>query len=109
MARLKAILETIPDPVVVYDGSGIPEYVNPAFTEVFGWTNEELFSGHIPYVREDQVEVTQAKIAKSIRARKGPSGKPPLHQGGQMLGCPDQRGPDRQAGGRERPPAWWSI
>ncbi len=60
--RLRTIFETIADPVVVYDGQGRPKYLNPAFTQVFGWTHEELKEGPIPFVPEDQMELTRAKI-----------------------------------------------
>ncbi len=59
---LRAIFQTNPDPVVVYDGQGHPKYLNPAFTRVFGWTHDELKGSRIPFVPEDQVEVSQQKI-----------------------------------------------
>ena len=34
--RLKAILFAIPGPLVVYNNKGGPEYLNPAFSHVFG-------------------------------------------------------------------------
>jgi len=55
-ARLKAILEFSPDPTVVYDVQGQPQYLNPAFTQVFGWTIDELEGKRIPYVPDDQKE-----------------------------------------------------
>ena len=55
-ARLKAILESSPDPIVVYDIQGYPQYLNPAFTQVFGWTIDELEGKRIPYVPDDQKE-----------------------------------------------------
>ena len=55
-ARLKAILEFSPDPIVVYDVQGQPQYLNPAFTQVFGWTIDELEGKRIPYVPDDQKE-----------------------------------------------------
>jgi len=60
--RLRAILEANPDPVVVYDTVGHPQYLNPAFTEVFGWTIDELKGQRIPFVPRDQKEITAAKI-----------------------------------------------
>ena len=60
--RLKAILEANPDPVAVYDANGHPLYLNPAFTEIFGWTLYELQGRRIPFVPEDQEELTKIKI-----------------------------------------------
>jgi PAS domain S-box-containing protein len=55
-ARLKAILESSPDPIVVYDIQGHPQYLNPAFAQVFGWSIDELKGKRIPYVPDDQKE-----------------------------------------------------
>jgi PAS domain S-box-containing protein len=60
--KLRAILEANPDPVVMYDTEGHPQYLNPAFTEVFGWTIDELKGQRIPFVPHDQKEITAAKI-----------------------------------------------
>ncbi|MBW2018116.1 MAG: PAS domain S-box protein [Deltaproteobacteria bacterium] len=60
--RLRSIFEATPDPLVVYDEQGHPEYLNPAFTRVFGWTIEELKGRRIPFVPEDQTAITEEKI-----------------------------------------------
>ncbi|MGD8924100.1 MAG: PAS domain S-box protein, partial [Syntrophobacterales bacterium] len=39
--RYRTVLESNPDPVVLYDIEGKVTYFNPAFTDVFGWTLEE--------------------------------------------------------------------
>jgi len=41
-ARYRAVLEANPDPLVVFDREGRVVYSNPAFSEVFGWSAEEL-------------------------------------------------------------------
>ncbi|MCF7910502.1 PAS domain S-box protein [Candidatus Pacearchaeota archaeon] len=61
-ARLKTILESNPDPIIVYDKNGCTQYLNPAFTKVFGWKLDELKGKKIPYVPEDQKINTLAKI-----------------------------------------------
>ena len=60
--RLSVIFEANPDPVAVYDNQGHPQYLNPAFTQVFGWSLDELLGKGIPFVPEDQKEITAAKI-----------------------------------------------
>ena len=62
--RMRAILEANPDPMVMYDFAGHPQYLNPAFTRVFGWTLAELRGNPIPFVPEDQAAVTAQKIAQ---------------------------------------------
>ena len=51
---MRAILDANPDPMIMYDREGTPQFMNPAFTEVFGWTLDEVRGGRIPFVPEDQ-------------------------------------------------------
>ena len=60
--HLRAILQANPDPLVVYDHQGHPQYINPSFTRVFGWTVDELLGRKVPFVPEDQVDKTLARI-----------------------------------------------
>ena len=39
--KYRMVLETNPDPMIVYDKEGKVIYLNPAFTRVFGWSLEE--------------------------------------------------------------------
>ncbi|HKJ97299.1 MAG TPA: PAS domain S-box protein [Desulfotignum sp.] len=71
--RMRAILEANPDPMVMYDLAGHPQYLNPAFTRVFGWTLPELKGKKIPFVPEDQAAVTAWKIARIMEQGR------PLH------------------------------
>ena len=65
--RLIAIFEATPDPLVVYDLQGFPLFLNPAFTKVFGWFPEELRGRKIPFVPEDQKELTSQKIEQLVK------------------------------------------
>ena len=67
--RLRTILVASPDPMVMYDTDGVPQYMNPAFSDVFGWTLDELKGRRIPFVPEDQKEITLAEIRKIYRSR----------------------------------------
>lgn len=60
--QLRAILEANPDPMVVYDLNGYPQYLNPAFSRVFGWTFEELSGMKIPFVPRDEQKRSSDKI-----------------------------------------------
>jgi two-component system, cell cycle sensor histidine kinase and response regulator CckA len=62
--RLQAIFQSNANPMVVYDAKGHPQYLNPAFTELFGWTLEQLKGRRIPFVPDDQNALTTAKIAE---------------------------------------------
>jgi PAS domain S-box-containing protein len=48
--RLRALLEFIPDPLVVFHLDGRVIYMNPAFERIFGWTLIELQGQKIPFV-----------------------------------------------------------
>ncbi len=68
--RLKAIFKANPNPVVVYDAQGFTQDLNPAFTETFGWSLDEVKGRRIPFVPEDQKETTAAKIEEIYRSGK---------------------------------------
>jgi len=68
--HLRAILEATPDPMVMYDLNGCPQFINPAFTEVFGWTIDELRGQRIPYVPKSQKDMTTEKIRAVYRSKK---------------------------------------
>ena len=46
----RIVLESVPDPVVVYDPSRTVTYLNPAFTRVFEWTLDELKGRELNFV-----------------------------------------------------------
>ncbi len=60
--RLKAILSATPDPIAIYNSQGEPEYLNPAFVDVFGWSIDELQGRRIPFVPDDQKQITNDKL-----------------------------------------------
>ncbi|MDA3790354.1 MAG: PAS domain S-box protein [Desulfobacula sp.] len=64
--RLKTILSATPDPIVIYSSQGETEYLNPAFVEVFGWTLDELRGKRIPFVPDNQKQITSEKIKELL-------------------------------------------
>ncbi|MBN2332608.1 MAG: PAS domain S-box protein [Deltaproteobacteria bacterium] len=63
--KYRAVLESNPDPVVVYDREGLVVYFNPAFTEVFGWTMAECAGRRLDhFVPEDTWPLTRMMIDK---------------------------------------------
>ena len=48
--RIRVILQASPNPMIVYDTEGNVQFINPAFTEVFGWSLDELKGKRIPFV-----------------------------------------------------------
>ncbi len=67
--RMRTLLLANPDPMVMYDFDGMPQYLNPAFTDVFGWTLEELKGRRIPFVPDDQKSITAEQIKKVHASR----------------------------------------
>jgi len=65
--RYRTLLDFIPYPMVVFTLGGKVSYVNPAFTEVFGWSLGELQGKPIPYVPEDLQEETQENIERLLQ------------------------------------------
>jgi PAS domain S-box-containing protein len=51
--RFRTLLDFAPYSIVVFDMEGYVTYLNPAFTETFGWTFDELKGQRIPYVPEE--------------------------------------------------------
>ena len=48
--RFRTLLNFVPYPIAVFSRQGFATYLNPAFTQVFGWTLDELEGGLIPYI-----------------------------------------------------------
>ncbi|MCU0578080.1 MAG: PAS domain S-box protein [Desulfobacterota bacterium] len=67
--RLRALLDFEPYPVVVFTLDGLVTYVNPAFTEIFGWALEELEGRRIPYVPGHLKNETEQNIKKLLDDR----------------------------------------
>ncbi|MBW1677148.1 MAG: response regulator [Deltaproteobacteria bacterium] len=64
--KYRAVLEACPDPIVVYDMEGAVIYLNPAFTQVFGWTPEKLLGKKIDYVPEENWPETRMMINRVL-------------------------------------------
>ncbi|MBF0476655.1 MAG: PAS domain S-box protein, partial [Deltaproteobacteria bacterium] len=65
--KYRSVMEAAPDPIVVYGMDGGVTYVNPAFTQVFGWTAEEVLGQSIDYVPGENREDTQKAITRALR------------------------------------------
>jgi PAS domain S-box-containing protein len=65
--RYKTLLDFLPYPLVVFNLEGTVSYLNPAFTEIFGWSLEELLGRRIPYVPAEHKEETRRSIERLLR------------------------------------------
>ena len=67
--RLRILLDFVPYPIVVFTLDGRVYYLNPAFTNTFGWTLEELEGKTIPYTPPGLEQDTR-EIIKRLLAEK---------------------------------------
>jgi PAS domain S-box-containing protein len=58
----RSFLHSSADAIVIYDLEGRAEYISPVFTQIFGWTPEELKGKQIPFLPEFERESTMAII-----------------------------------------------
>ncbi|NNL76010.1 MAG: PAS domain S-box protein [Desulfobacterales bacterium] len=62
--RFRTLLDFAPYSILVFSVDGLVTYLNPAFTETFGWTLEELRGKRLPYVPPDLKVETRVHIKK---------------------------------------------
>ena len=67
--RAQNLLDFVPYPMVVFTLTGKASYVNPAFTEVFGWTLEELIGKKIPFIPPGLKEQTLDDLKRLLRKK----------------------------------------
>ncbi|MCD4715815.1 MAG: PAS domain S-box protein, partial [Desulfobacterales bacterium] len=67
--RLRTLLDFAPYPIVVFTLDGLVYYLNPAFTQVFGWDLPELEGKRIPYVPQGLEEETGQSIKKLLEEK----------------------------------------
>ena len=65
----RMLLEFVPYPIIVYDSELLISYLNPAFTQIFGWTLEELEGKTIPFVPEELDKETKDVLRKFFKER----------------------------------------
>jgi PAS domain S-box-containing protein len=76
--RFRTLLDFAPYSILVYTIDGLVTYLNPAFTETFGWSLDELRGKKIPYVppeleaetREQRRKLIQGKAIRRYETRR---------------------------------------
>ena len=68
--RYRSLLESSPDPVVVYDMQGFATYINPAFEQTFGFSRKELLGKKIDFVPAESWPETRAAIESMLSGEK---------------------------------------
>ncbi|MCJ7594352.1 MAG: PAS domain S-box protein, partial [Desulfobacterales bacterium] len=67
--RYRTLLDFAPYPIVVFTLDGRVSYLNPAFTEIFGWTLGELEGKKIDYVPPGLEQETANKIKELFKEK----------------------------------------
>jgi two-component system sensor histidine kinase/response regulator len=68
--RYRSLLEASPDPIVVYDIEGRATYANPAFTQTFGWSHDEVLGQRIDFVPQENWPETKDAIERILQDEK---------------------------------------
>lgn len=76
--RFRTLLDFAPYSILVFSVDGLVTYLNPAFTETFGWTLEELRGKPIPYIppelaaenREHLRRLMEEKVIRRYETRR---------------------------------------
>jgi len=68
--RYRLLLESSPDPIVLYDIQGKATYVNPAFEQTFGFTGDELLGKQVDFVPQENWPETQKAIENMLSGQK---------------------------------------
>ena len=67
--RFRTLLDFVPYPIGVFTMEGVPTYLNPGFTQVFGWTIRELKGKKIPFVPEEAKRETIENLRRLYKEK----------------------------------------
>ena len=68
----RALLNFEPYPIIVFSLDGRVSYLNPAFTETFGWTQDELEGKRIPFIPPGLEQETREGDQEALRGKGHP-------------------------------------
>ena len=75
----RTFLDFIPYPIIVFTTEGLVSYLNPAFTEVFGWSFDEVFEKEIHFIpkglKQENREITKQFFQEIHAGKELKSGK----------------------------------
>jgi PAS domain S-box-containing protein len=66
----KKILEAVPTPVVCYDAEGHTLFINQAFIDSYGFSQDEVLGQRIDFVPDDEMEPTRDAWQRTMRGEK---------------------------------------
>ena len=83
--RTRNLLDFVPYPMVVFSLDSKVTYVNPAFTEVFGWTLDEVIGRNIPYFPPGAEGRTRIDLEELKKEKDGAIEAKRMTKDGRML------------------------
>jgi len=63
----RSLINSSADAIVIYDLDGRATYLSDSFTQIFGWTLDELKGKRIMYVPESEQQITQAVVESVVK------------------------------------------
>ncbi len=69
-ARYANLIRAVPDGVVAYDPEGRATYVNDGFTQLYGWSQDEVLGRSIGFVPQEEEQRTLAAWKKTFKGEK---------------------------------------
>ncbi len=64
------LMEALPIPVTVYDENGNVTYINPAFTDTYGWVYEDVKGDRLDFVPESEAEKTKDAVIRTLNSER---------------------------------------
>ncbi|MBT3386994.1 MAG: PAS domain S-box protein [Desulfobacula sp.] len=68
--HFQLLLEAAPIPITIYKGKGKVSYVNPAFTDTYGWSSEELMGNRLDFVPKHELEKTKDAVTRTLKGER---------------------------------------
>lgn len=65
----RSLLNSCADAIVIYDMEGRAQYISDSFTQIFGWTRDDILGKQIPFVPESEKEVTMSQVYNLLSGR----------------------------------------
>jgi len=84
-ARYSHLINSIPDGVVAYDPQGNATYVNDGFTQLYGWSEEEVLGRSIEFVPPEEKQRTLAAWQKTFEGEQVLLETRRIHKCGKVL------------------------
>jgi PAS domain S-box-containing protein len=70
LEHFQLLMEAAPIPITIYDDQGKITYVNPVFTDTYGWTCQELKGTRLDFVPDAEAEKTKDAVLRTLNGER---------------------------------------